>query len=554
MGFDGLTLKRVLEDIHTHFVGARVKQIYQLGDHDLLLAFRKGKAGSLLLSASPNHARLQRTHERQETPMQPPMFCMLLRKHLDNAKLIDVLQHGLDRVATLVFTKTDELGDPTEKRLIYEGLGKDANIILTDGKHTIIDALKHRSPFEGSERTMAPGATYRFPSDNRVNPFDEEALIEAFNTQSFAEPRDVFKTFTGVSPLFSEEFLHRQSGGENPFNVFTALRDEFSPTLVEGTKTAFAVYDLTHMRGDKRTFDDLATLLDAFFHERDRKEKRKQKAKDLEKFVKRQIDKRINKKAHLAEDLKKTETMDKDRKRGTLILAYQHDIRPGDRVLRCVDYETNSPMEIALDPTKKPADNAEVYFKRYKKRKNSIPHIQRQQRRNARELEYFRLIDTQIQTADLSDLDEIRDELVEHKYLRARGKKGMRRQERITTYVDSQGIEIMVGKNNRQNEKITHDIARHNHVWFHVQNAPGSHVVVKSPLPLSEETIRAAANLAALHSAYRDASSVPVDYTEVRHVKTIPGKERCFVRYSNQKTIYIDPDRDAVKALTRKPQ
>ncbi len=551
MSFDGLTMRRVLDDIKHHFVGHRVKQVYQLGDHDVLITFRQGRSGSLLLSASPHHARLQRTEERQETPMQPPMFCMLLRKHLDNAKLERITQHGLDRVATLVFTKTDELGDPTEKRLIYEGLGKDANLILTNTHHTVIEALKHRGPFDGSERTMAPGADYRFPSDNRIDPFDDDALKEALSTRAFNAPRDIITTFTGLSPLFGEEYLHRLADADDPLTTFTQLRDEINPSLVEGDKTAFAVYDLTHIRGEKRTFDDLASLLDAYFHERDRKAKRKQKAKDLEKFVKRQIDKRQSKQEHLAQDLKKTETMDKDRKRGTLILTYQHLIDPGDRILRCVDYETGNSVEIPLEPTKKPAENAEMYFKRYKKRKNSIPHIKRQQRRALRELAYFRLLETQIETADLSDLEEIRDELVELKYLRARGKKGMRRKEKMTTYTDDEGVDILVGKNNRQNEKITHDIARHHHVWFHVQNAPGSHVVVKKPLPLSETTIRAAANLAALHSAYRDASSVPVDYTEVRYVKTIPGKERCFVRYTNHKTIYIDPDREAVKKLTR---
>ncbi|TVP94754.1 MAG: fibronectin-binding domain-containing protein [Acholeplasmatales bacterium] len=554
MSFDGIMLGHVVEDLVETMQHGRITKIYQLGTYDLLLQVRTVKTHRLLISASPKYTRIHRTLNTYETPPHPPMFCMFLRKHLEGAIIERIAQHDNDRVVTLTVRVTDELGDLTRKHLIFEAMGKDANILLTHEDGTILEALKHTGPFDEQARTIMPSAMYTYPDDPRVNPFDRLALAEALQTTEPAMHARLQK-ISGVSPLFLTEFDFRlKTHGASALDTFTAMLNERHYTIVSGRKTVYYCLKLTHLDGQTSTHTSVPELFDAYFFERDQADKRKQKARDLEKFLKRQIEKLRGKLLNLEQDLRAAQDLDRFRIQGELLLANRHAIEKGDRAVTVENYYTGLMVTIPLEADKSALANSERYFKKYKKLKKSIPHVKKQRSATKDDLEYFLLLKSQLEHANLADIEEMREELVSEGFLRARKQTSKRamRSARYTLYEDALGVEILVGKNNHQNSRITHQEAKHFHVWFHVQNAPGSHVVVKQGFPLEETTLRTAAQLAAFHSPMKDSSSVAVDYTEVRHIKKIPGKRLCFVTYTQQKTIYIDPDADFIRALTLK--
>ncbi len=548
MSFDGIMLRNVIKDLKKTLLDGRLTKIYQLSEYDLLFQVRGQKNSTFLMSISPQYTRMHLTANTYDKPQHPPMFCMFLRKHIEGSRIENIEQHNNDRIATFTLKTTNDLGDLTHKYLIYEALGKDANIILTDENYKILDAIKHTGPFEQHERTIIPSADYRYPTDTRINPYETEKLT-SFLSQT---PPDSIKTYltniSGVSPLFLHEYMHRLTPHIDRIELFKTMLREQNYTIVENKKSVFSYLNLTHIDGHKTTYKNTKDLFDNYFFERDTADKRKQKAKDLTQFVSRQIEKLKNKRENLQKDLNKTKDLETLRRYGEFILSYQHTIKKGDKTLNITDYYTNEAVEVPLDIKLTPSQNSAQYFKRYKKRKTSIPYIHKEIKKANYELEYFQVIESQIAQATLQELEEIRNELETLKYMKKQTKKGKQTQSKITTYL-VEDTEILVGKNNLQNERITHQLAKHNHVWFHVQNAPGSHVVVKKPFPLSEKLIRTAAELAAYYSKMRLSSSVAVDYTEVKHIKKIPGKLPSFVRYSQQKTIYIDPSVDTIKAL-----
>jgi predicted ribosome quality control (RQC) complex YloA/Tae2 family protein len=553
MSYDGIMMHHVVNDLNMHLLNNRITKIYQLSNYDLLFQTRGKENARFLISTSPKYARAHRTLNDYEKPLTPPMFCMFLRKHLEGAIIKSILQHGNDRVFTITVETLNELGDLTKKHLIYEALGKDSNIILTDESYKILDVLKQSGPFDITARTLVATAMYAYPKDARVNPYDERALDQLFDSHHFESVHDYLSHLSGVSPLAIKEMQFRSETEKiTNLKALKTIIHEHSPSIIEGKKSVYAPYTLTHLHEEATLYPDTTSLLDAFFYERDNQDKRKQKAKDIQSLVHKTIEKLKHKIEKLDHDLKKTSLIDTLKKEGELILSYQHLIKKGDRTLECIDYYTNQPIKISLDPTKTAIQNSEAYFKRYKKIKASIPHIHKQIRLAKDDLEYFYLLADQLNHASLSDIDSIRNELIDEGYIKKKHQKSLQKKATHITYIDALGTEIMVGKNNLQNSKITHELAKHFHIWFHVQNAPGSHVVVKQGFPLEETTIRTAAMLASYYSTYKHSSSVAVDYTEVKNIKKIPGKRSCFVRYTDQKTNYIDPDEAFIKTLTIK--
>lgn len=550
MSFDGAMLKHIINDLKQHLLDNRITKIYQLSQYDLLFQTRGFKNHTFLMSVSPQYTRLHRTKNTYDKPMQPPMFCMFLRKHLEGAQILDIKQHGNDRVATFVLKSRNEMGDISEKHLIYEALGKDSNIIITDANFKILDALKHTGPFDQAERTITPTAIYHYPTDNRINPYETDDLKDLLAQKNLVEAKDLIQYISGVSPLFLKEFYYRlDRTDQDALSVFNSLLNEESFMIKDAKRTLFSSYQLTHLNGEETVFDDVSQLFDAFFYERDRFDKMKQSAKDLTQFIKRQIDRNKDKLEKLQKDLNKTENLDHYKVMGELLLSNSYQIKKGDREAILLNYYTNETIKIPLDHKLTAVENSEQYFKKYKKLKTSIPHIHKQIEKAKDEISYFSLLESQLAYANLHDLEEIREELIQLKYMNKRQNKKQKRKTKILTYYLDDGTEILVGKNNQQNAQITHKDSKHYYVWFHVKDAPGSHTVVKKGFPLEEETIRTAAMIAAYYSKLRHSSSVPVDYTEIKYVKKIPGKHESFVRYEQQKTIYIDPSEDAIKKL-----
>ncbi|MFH5881723.1 Rqc2 family fibronectin-binding protein [Liberiplasma polymorphum] len=554
MSFDGIMLRHVVTDLNNHLLNTRITKIYQLSSYDLLFQARGHKNHTFLMSTSPKYTRIHRTENKYEKPDHPPMFCMFLRKHLEGNIITNIAQHGNDRVVTFTLKGTNEMGDMSEKHLIFEALGKDANIIVTDNAFKILETLKHSGPFDETERTIYPSALYEYPKDERVNPYDLEALESLFSRYKFEAQKDYLDRISGISPLFIKELLFRVKTNQTPpFSLMQSMLSEQDYHILEGKKTLYYCLTIIHTEGVKHRYESIPELFDHYFFERDQADKRKQKAKDLEGFINRQIEKLKNKIEKLNKDLLNKDALEDFKKKGELILSFQHLIKKGDRTLECIDYYTDKPITIALDVKKTPIQNSEHYFKKYKKTKNSIPHIHEQIRKTDDDLDYFLLLKEQLNHASLADIDEMREELTLEGYLKSKSKPQKKKVQKaqFSLYLDPLGNEILVGKNNLQNSYITHKEAVHFHVWFHVQNSPGSHVVVKNGFPLDEVTIRTCAQLASYFSPNKEGSSVAVDYTEIKHIKKIPGKRTCFVRYTNQKTIYIDPDEAFIKSLKK---
>jgi predicted ribosome quality control (RQC) complex YloA/Tae2 family protein len=549
-------LHKITEDLNKTLKNGRIQKIYQLSTFELLFGVKTRQKHQLMLNASRQDARISITHDTYEKPMEPPMFCMFLRKHLEGAIIEKFTQHANDRVIDISLLTMDERKARTKKHLIFEILGKDTNIIVTKEDYAILDSLNHVSPFETS-RTVAPGAIYQFPEDTRINPRNLDTLEKTLSENTFESTKDFLDKIQGISPLFAQEVLHRSRANRTSlFVTFKALMDSYTPTIKIGKKTVYAFYDITHKDGEPMHFETLSQMLDKASKIKGKTHKKHQHEKHLSKFIKRELDKKNAKLEALQKDLRNTENIDEDRVKGELILTYQHEISEGDKILTCKNYYTDEWITIDIDPKKTPIENANQFFKRYKKRKRSIPHLKKAIRRVKREKAYFQELESQLDYAELTDLYEIRSELIDKGYMKPSSKHDQKKPSKKAKhlrFIDEDGVEILVGKNNLQNANLTHNVAKHTDVWFHTQGAPGSHVIAKTTIDeISETTLRTAANLAALYSKMRYSSSVPVDYTPVRNVKKIPGRPANEVRYVNQKTIYIDPDENLPSTLKTK--
>lgn len=555
MSFDGNIVRHLVQEFNNHLTSGRINKIYQISKYDLIFNIHSGKSKhQLLISSSPNYARIHLSDLQYEKPDNPPTFCMFLRKHLEGGTITNITQNGNDRVITFTVNKRNELGDKQNKHFIVEVMGRHSNIVITDDSFKILESIKHSMPFDSADRTIFPGAIYHYPSTNQLNPYDPKDVQEFFASKQEIHSKDLQQAFVGFSPLITKEIMYRYEHSDHSISdILNSILHEFKPGIYYGKKDQFYFTDLHHLQQEKKEFDQMNTVIDRYYYNRDSIDIIKQRSKDIIKLIKNMISRLHGKIEKLNKDLLKAEKRDDLRIKGELIQANIFNITKGDRSITCVNYYTNTEITISLDPLKTPVQNSEMYFKKYKKLKNSIPHIHDQIKDAKDQLQYFNEILHQTEHASLKDIEEIKDELVAKKYLKEKQKqKKKNKQPNFDTILLDNGIEILVGKNNVQNEYITHKLAHQDHVWFHVKEAPGSHVLVKSSLPLDEYTIRTAALIAAYYSKLRSSSSVPVDYVQKRHLKKVPGKVNSFVTYTNHKTIYIDPDEDVMLSLTKK--
>ncbi len=555
MSFDGNIVRRITKELAETLVNGRINKIYQLSKYDLLFVINS-KAGKkqLLISNSPTYARIHLTEMVYEKPDTPPMFCMFLRKHLLNGIIKEIYQITNDRVIVFVIQSRNELGDLVTKKFIIEVMGRHSNIIITDKNNKILEAIKHIMPFDNNERTVFPGAIYQEPLSHKIDPYDVSLREKFLNDFENINEKAILNNFIGFSPLIAKEIIWRFEHSKRLITeIFSNLLNEFNPQIITNKKEYFYYTDMTHLDGERKTFETVNQMIDRFYFEKDSLDIVKQKSKDLVKLIKNNIIKANHKIEKLNKDLIKTNSRDTLRVKGELIQANLHKIKKGDRLLKCIDYYTNEEVDITLDEKLSPIKNSAKYFKKYKKLKASIPYIKTQINEALIEIKYFEQLLHQVENASLKDIEEIKEELIEKRYIKKKiVLKKKKKKPNYDTYFDSEGVEILVGKNNLQNQYITHKLAKHNEVWFHTKNAPGSHVIVRKTFPLSETTIRTASQLAAYFSKMKKSSSVPVDYVEVRYLKKVPGKINSFVTYKNNKTIYIDPDEDFVINLRKK--
>ena len=557
MSFDGNILRKVTSELNETLLTGRINKIYQLSKYDLLFIINaKSSKNQLLISSSPSYSRIHLSKMVYEKPDTPPTFCMFLRKHLEGGIIEKISQVSNDRIIIFDIRKRNELGDVTIKKLVFEVMGRHSNLIITDDNFKILDAIKKVMPFDGKERTIFPGAIYQTPITDKIDPYNKVSRDENLSIPENINEKSFLNNFIGFSPLLAREIIYRFNESKIPIKkIFDMILNESNPQIISSRKDYFYFTSLSHLQGKIKEFDSVNNMLDRYYYERDSIDIIKQKSKDIVKFIKNHISKSKTKIEKLNKELVNTSTRDKYKIKGELIQANLYNMSKGDNVLICINYYDNTEIRIDLDIKKTPVQNSGKYFKKYKKLKTSIPHIKKQIRAAKNEMRYFEELLHQVENASLKDIAEIKDELVDKRYLKQKItnlKKKKKKKPNFETYFDEEGIEILVGKNNIQNEYITHKLAKHNEIWFHVKGAPGSHVIARKINPLSESTIRTAAQLASYFSKLRTSSSVPVDYVEVRYIKKVPGKINSFVTYKNNKTIYIDPDEDFILNLKRK--
>ncbi|WP_406590050.1 NFACT family protein [Bacillus atrophaeus] len=569
MSFDGMFTYGMTHELNERITGGRITKIHQPFKHDVIFHIRaNGKNQKLLLSAHPSYSRVHLTNQTYENPSEPPMFCMLLRKHIEGGFIESIEQSGMDRIMIFHIKSRNEIGDETVRKLYVEIMGRHSNIILTDGlENTIIDGLKHLSPSVNSYRTVLPGYDYKVPpAQNKMSPLEatEDDILRHLSFQEGKLDKQIVDTFSGVSPLFAKEAVFR-AGLANKVTLPKALLDlfgtmkecKFAPELTTANgKEYFYLLKLTHLKGDGRRFDSLSDLLDRFYFGKAERDRVKQQAQDLERFVANERKKNANKIKKLERTLQHSENAKEYQLYGELLTANLFRLKKGHKEAEVTNYyEEDSPLiTIPLNPNKTPSENAQAYFTKYQKAKNSVAVVKEQISLAEKEIEYFDQLIQQLSSASPRDISEIRDELVEGKYLRPKQQSGQKKQKQHTpvleTYESSTGLTILVGKNNKQNEYLTTKAAARDDIWLHTKDIPGSHVVIRNSDP-DEQSILEAATIAAYFSKAKESGSVPVDYTKIRHVKKPNGAKPGFVTYDSQHTVFVTPDADVVIQLKK---
>lgn len=563
MAFDGLFTKAMAGELQV-LKNGRISKVHQPNTQEIVLLIRAdGQNHKLLISIHPSYSRIQLTDEVISNPAEPPMFCMVLRKHLEGGMIRSIEQFGNDRIISFDIRAKNEIGDDINRKLVVEIMGRHSNLLLVDpDRDLIIDSMKHLPPSVNSYRTVLPGQPYiPAPSQDKVDPFAVQKEEFLSWLPKFENARDIVGALAGFSPITAEELLFRLNAAADSekYEVFTEFLASFtnqsrSPNISEiGAKTVFSAVALTYADRTVAEFKTLGDLLDKVYFARAERERVKSQAADLERWLDNEIAKLTLKTKKLQKEQDAAGQLDKFQLFGELLTANSYAVQKG-ATEAIVDnyYEEGTTVTIPLDPRKSPIDNAQRYYARYTKAKTALVMIAEQLEKAKEDIEYFEMVKQQVLQASPEDIEEIREELAELGFMRARRlkKKAKPKKPAPEAYVSSTGIPISVGKNNKQNDHVTFKLAARDHLWLHTKDIPGSHVVVHDSEP-DEQTIQEAAILAAYFSKARESSSVPVDYTQIRHVKKPSGAKPGFVIYFEQNTMFVTPDEDVVRRLKK---
>jgi predicted ribosome quality control (RQC) complex YloA/Tae2 family protein len=493
---------------------------------------------------------------------------MLLRKHIEGHILEDIYQIETDRMIVLEIKGRNEIGDLSYKQLIVEIMGRHSNVILLDkARNIILDSVKHVSFAVNTHRAILPGQPYIFPPEqHKENPFQatEEDVLKKIDFNSGKLDRQLVEHFAGTSPLFAKEVIF-QSGLANRStvpNTFVKLiqkveNGDLAPSIItSGGKENFYLFPLLHLQGEVKSFASLSEMLDRFYFGKAERDRVKQQGNDIERLIINEKEKNEKKIDKLEDTLKEAERADQFQRFGELLTANLYAAKKGMKEIEVLDYydELGGTITIELNPRKTPSENAQKYFSKYQKAKHALLIVVEQIEKAREEVAYFDNLLQQVQTASPKDIQEIREELIEGGYIRERQKRKIKKVQNVKPVLDyflaTDGTEIIVGKNNKQNDYLTNKLAARDEIWLHTKDIPGSHVIIRSKEP-ANETIQEAASLAAYFSKARNSSSVPVDFTRVRYVKKPSGAKPGFVIYDNQQTVYVTPDEDVVLKLMK---
>ena len=584
MALDGAFLRHLKKEITDRALGARVDKIYQPNKEELVFLLRtRQEAFKLLLSARANSPRIHFTQYAPENPKVPPMLCMLLRKRLSGAKLVEVRQPGLERLLYLDFDAANELGDKVRLSLVIEIMGKYSNIILVDGQGKIVDALKRVDEEMSSQRLVQPGLAYELPpAQNKPCMLEcqPEEIVEAIVHQPKNQSlnKGILNALQGLSPVVCREIEHQVGRGQELFTrdltqeqrerlrfflerLFTTVRDTagepYMVTKINGKPMEISFLNIVQYGtlASVSRWEDFSSLLDEFYEERDRQDRMRVKAQDLLRLL-ANASERLSRKINLQRgELARSEDREHLRVCGDLINANLYRIERGSAFADLENfYDENRLMRVKLDPALNATQNAQKYYKEYRKAKTAQQVLGEQIAQAEQELLYVdSVFDCLSRAQSESELNEIRQELREEGYLKAvRDKRKPPAPLAPLEFVSSEGFRILVGRNNRQNDKLTLKQANNNDIWLHTKNIPGSHtIIVTGGRQPGDATLKEAAMLAAYHSRAKDSSQVPVDYTQVRYVSKPQGAKPGMVIYVHYQTLFVTPQHELTEKLKK---
>ena len=557
MTFDGLFTHAMIHELNQTLQNGRVTKISQPYPNEVILTIRANRTNyPVLLSANPRYARFQITQIPYTNPAVPTNFTMMLRKYLEGAKLLKIKQLDNDRVVYFEFLTRNELGDKLPLLLSAEIMGRYSNVILINqSTNKIIDTIKHVGMDQNRYRTLLPGATYRQPpTQNKENPFEQdsntfEELIQKYpNREVLAD--NLLKQYQGISrdnALALADKLHTSNNYVQAFNDFLAMTEDPIPTM---NGNNFSIF--TDNPNDKK-FTTLSEMLDVFYHTKANRDRVQQQGGQLLHVIRKNLQRNKKKLKKLSNELKATENADEYRIKGEVLTTYLYQIKRGMTKITLPNfYDNNKEITISLSNQLSPSQNAQKYFKKYQKLKNAVTFVNEQIELTKKEVAYLEEIQTQIELATPADLNDIKTELQQEGYIKKKQQKS-KHSSRVKinkpeSFIASDGTEILVGKNNLQNEKLTLHTAKKTDIWLHAKNIPGSHVIIKSNNP-SDETLFEAAMLAAYFSKFRSSANVPIDYVQVKNIRKPNGSKPGFVIYEGQKTLTVTPTEDFVLEL-----
>lgn len=585
MPLDAITLSSVVEELSTHIIGAKLDKIYQpTRDQVVFLLRTKEGASRLLLSANPSAPRVHFTRETVENPASPPMFCMLLRKHLASGRFEAITQPPMERVVDFSLGCTDEFGEPVTRHVILEIMGRNSNLILTGGDGRIIDCVR-RVDYEMSEqRQILPGLYYHLPpSQNKLSPAtatleDITALLQHIDTPTRPDGF-LMDHFSGLPPLICRELCFRYDPALEDLNSLSLasrytfgayLKAEFQK-LLEGPRAPYLLlkngtpWDYTYLpifqygaMVESQRQESFSVLLDGFYAKKDAAARMKSKSQATLKTVTNLRNRTARKLGNQRKELAGAADRDLFRIRGELITANLYRMERGQTKLIAENYYDPElkEVEIPLNPTLSPQQNAAKYFKDYNKAKNAEQYLTEQIAKGETELSYLESILDELSRAETEkDLTDIRQELISQGYLRNTDKKKRMKTapSKPMEFVSSSGLRIRVGRNNVQNDQLTLKSSYKSDLWFHTQKIHGSHVILscegREP---DEQSVLEAARLAAYYSQARESQNVPVDYCPVKQVKKPAGAKPGMVIYEHYNTLYVDPDSALAERLKAK--
>ena len=577
MAFDGITIAALAQELNDTLAGGRIAKIAQPENDELLLTIKTpGGQKKLCISASASLPLIYLTDDNKPSPMTAPGFCMLLRKHIGNGRILSVRQPSLERVLFFDIEHLDEMGDLCKKILIAEIMGKHSNIIFCDDKSRIIDSIKHVSAQMSSVREVLPGREYFIPeTTKKEDPLlaDRELFIQTLSSSSFPLSKALYTGFTGISPVVAEEICYlsglesRMTARDMTEEMFLHLYKqfsyymeqisslEFSPAIYydKNEPKEFSALPLTHFSNyRKESFDSISRVIRTFYSSRETLTRIRQKSADLRHVVQTALERNRKKYELQAKQLKDTENREQYKVYGELLHTYGYSLEPGAKSLTALNYYTNEEITIPLDEHLTPSENAQRFFSRYNKQKRTFEALTERIKETLDDIHYLESISTSLDIASAEeDLTQIKEELTEAGYIRRRYSK---QKVRITSkpfhYISSDGFHMYVGKNNLQNEELTFHFASGNDWWFHAKKVPGSHVIVKSNgEELPDRTFEEAGRLAAYYSKSRGAEKAEIDYIEKKHVKKPAGGRPGFVIYHTNYSLIKDSDISGIEEV-----